>query len=113
MEPQQRWRQRQHWCRLALHVDGGSQQQQWRQTMAVAAADCLNNNGRGGSGSGNITGCIFKYMGKGEVVYSNIHVSAHVSVHIIAYYIQFNMKSGACKIKFTQIYMCKINFQFI
>jgi hypothetical protein len=44
---------------------GGSRQQQWRQTMAVAAADCLNNNGRGGSGSGDITGCIFKIYGEG------------------------------------------------
>jgi hypothetical protein len=80
--------------------------------MVVAAADCLNNYGRGGSGSGDITGCIFKYMGKGEVVYSNIHISAHVSVHIIAY-IQFNMKSKACKIKFTRIYTCTINFPYI
>jgi hypothetical protein len=80
--------------------------------MAVAAADCLKNNGRGGSGSGNITGCIFEYMGKGEVVYSNIHVSEHVSVHIVTY-IGFNMKSGACKIEFTQSYMCKIDFQYI
>ncbi len=42
----------------------------------------------------------------------HIHVSAHVSVHIIAY-IWFNMKSEACKIEFTRIYTCKIDFPYI
>jgi len=51
--------------------------------MAAAAVDYLNSNGRGGSGSGNITGCIFEYMGKGDVVYSNIHLRSHISIHII------------------------------
>ena len=39
----------------------------------------------------------------GDVVYLNMHDSAPVSVHIVAY-IRFNMKSGACKIEFTQIW---------
>ena len=51
----------------------------------VAAGDGRNRNVRVGSGSGNVTGCIFEYMGKGEVVYSIIHVSAHASVHIVTY----------------------------
>ena len=48
---------------------------------------------------------VYLNIGKGDVVYLNIHASAsaHVSVHIVAY-IQFNMKSGACKIEFTRIW---------
>ncbi len=41
---------------------------------------------------------VFEYTGKGDMVYSNIHVSAHVRS------IQFNTKGGVCKIEFTQIW---------
>jgi hypothetical protein len=43
------------------------------------------------------------YTGRGDVVYSIIHVSAQSGVHI-ADYIRFNMKGEACKIEFTQIW---------
>ena len=60
--------------------------------MAAPAAALANNmifNSTGGD------------VGRGDVVYSIIHISAQSGVHI-ANYIRFNMKGEACKIEFTQ-----------
>ena len=52
------------------------------------------------------------YMGRGDVVYSIIHVSAQSGVHI-ANYIRFNMKARHVKSNLLKVSTCKIDFTYI
>ena len=52
------------------------------------------------------------YMGRGDVVYSIIHVSAQSGVHITNY-IRFNMKARHVKSNLLKVSTCKIDFTYI
>ncbi len=72
----------QHQWRQMMVAAAASGWQQWRWMMVAAAVDCLNSNERGGSGSGNITGCNLSIWGR---VTWYIRIYTSVSVHTSVY----------------------------